>query len=178
MRPLTVSITIDVPRERLFAYLADVANHAEFTDHFLKSWHLTREDSYGRGAGARFHSDRPRTRYGWEDMFLAELDSPREIMAHGRGGMFNRVRSITVWRLETTDSGATEVEVTYETVPATTTDRLSEALGARAWTRRQWGKALRRLRSIAEEDRGRGARPTIAGGPRKPASAFRFGGHV
>ena len=41
------------PREEVFAYLADVANHPEFTDHFLKDWRLTREDSEGRGAGAR-----------------------------------------------------------------------------------------------------------------------------
>jgi hypothetical protein len=33
---------------------------------------------------------------------------------------------------------------------------------------------MKRLRSILEEDYGRGQRATIAGGPRKPASGFRF----
>ena len=45
MDPLTVSVTIARPREEVFEYLADIANHAEFTDHFLKDWHLTREDT-------------------------------------------------------------------------------------------------------------------------------------
>jgi hypothetical protein len=33
---------------------------------------------------------------------------------------------------------------------------------------------MRRLQSILEEDRDRGTRPTIAGGPRKPATGFRM----
>ena len=45
--PFTVSTTIAKPREQVFEYLADIANHAEFTDHYLVDWHLTREDSYG-----------------------------------------------------------------------------------------------------------------------------------
>ena len=53
-------------------------------------------------------------------------------------------------------------------------DRILETLGARGWIKRKNRKALRRLRSILEEDRDRGARATIAGGPRKPASGFRF----
>ena len=43
MDPVTVSITVGRPREEVFAYLADIANHAEFTDHFLEDWHLTRD---------------------------------------------------------------------------------------------------------------------------------------
>jgi hypothetical protein len=39
-----------------------------------------------------------------------------------------------------------------------------ESLGARSWTRRQNRRALRRLRSILEDGRHRGARVTIAGG--------------
>jgi uncharacterized membrane protein len=51
--PVELSITIDRPREEVFEYLADIANHPEFTDHYLKEWHLTRVDSYGRGASVR-----------------------------------------------------------------------------------------------------------------------------
>ncbi|HEV2819695.1 MAG TPA: SRPBCC family protein [Solirubrobacteraceae bacterium] len=178
MKPVTVSIDIDRPREELFGYLADVANHPEFCDHFLTDWRLTREDSYGTGAGARFKGTRRLTRYGWADMWLVVVDPPREMVAHGRGGMFNRIPSVTVWSLESNTNGGTHVEVTTETAPATATDRLSEALGQRAWATRGWRKALRRLRAIAEEDRQRGRRATIAGGPRKPASAFHFDGHV
>lgn len=178
MKPVTVSIDIDRPREELFGYLADVANHPEFCDHFLTDWRLTREDSYGVGAGARFKATRRLTRYGWADMALVVVDPPRQMVAHGRGGMFNRIPSVTVWSLESNANGGTHVEVTTETAPPTPTDRLSEALGQRSWARRGWRKALGRLRAIAEEDRERGRRATIAGGARKPASAFHFDGHV
>ncbi len=47
MEPVTLTTTIDRPREEVFEYLADVANHQQFTDHCLVDWHLTREDSYG-----------------------------------------------------------------------------------------------------------------------------------
>src|SRR5919112_292026 len=57
MDPITSSITIDRPREEVFEYLADIANHPEFSDHFLKQWRLLRVDSYGTGAGARFQRD-------------------------------------------------------------------------------------------------------------------------
>ena len=43
-------------------------------------------------------------------------------------------------------------------------DKLLEALGGRAWSRRQAAKAMRRLRTILEEDRGRGRRASVAGG--------------
>jgi len=178
MNTVTVSIDIARPREELFSYLADVANHPEFCDHFLTDWRLTREDSYGTGAGARFKGTRRLTRYGWADMALVEVDPPQRIVAHGRGGMFNRITSVTMWSLETGADGSTRVEVTAQTAATTATDRLSEALGQRAWAKRGWHKALCRLRAIAEEDRERGTRATISGGPRKPASAFRFDAHV
>jgi hypothetical protein len=41
-------------------------------------------------------------------------------------------------------------------------DRLMEMLGGRSWMRRQVVKALRRLRRILEENRGRGKRATVA----------------
>jgi hypothetical protein len=55
------------------------------------------------------------------------------------------------------------VQYTIETVPALLSDRLMEALGARAWTKRQVTRAMRRLRTILEEGRGRGRRASIAG---------------
>jgi hypothetical protein len=34
VEPVTVSVVIDRPREEVFAYLVDIANHPEFTDHY------------------------------------------------------------------------------------------------------------------------------------------------
>ena len=163
MDPVTQHITIDRPREEVFAYLADVANHPEFTDHFLKEWRLTREESAGRGAGARYRQDGRLDRFGYYDLSFARVDAPHKLVAVGRGGKFNRIRTYHEWTLEP-DHGGTRVEYLYETEPPLATDRLIEALsGRRGWFKRNSGKALRRLRRILEEDRGRGARATIGG---------------
>ena len=63
VEPFTVSSTISKPREEVFEYLADIANHPEFTDHYLVDWRLTREESYGTGAGARFRMKAPFSRF-------------------------------------------------------------------------------------------------------------------
>jgi uncharacterized protein YndB with AHSA1/START domain len=160
--PITVATTIAKPREEVFEYLADISNHAEFTDHYLVDWHLTREASYGAGAGARFRVKAPFNRFSWADVTIAELRPPFRIVEHGRGGKFNRIRMLGTYTLSSGPGGTTRVEYTLETEPAMLSDRLAEALGGRAWSRRQAAKALRRLRTILEEGRGRGRRVTIA----------------
>src|ERR671939_670123 len=81
--PFTVSTTISRPRQEVFEYLADIANHAEFTDHYLVDWHLTRVESYGKGAGARFRIKAPLARFAWGDMTFADLQPPYRIVEHG-----------------------------------------------------------------------------------------------
>lgn len=162
MDPVTVSTSIARPREEVFEYLADVANHAEFTDHYLVDWHLTREDPYGAGAGARFRIKAPLNRFSWADMTLAEVQPPYRIVWRGRGGKFNRVRMLGTYTLEAGPSNTTRVEYTVETEPPLLSDRIMEAVAGRLWTRRQAGRAMRRLRTILEENRDRGRRPTVA----------------
>lgn len=164
MDPVNVSITVARPREEVFDYLADIANHAEFTDHFLTDWHLTREDPVGRGAGARFRVKAPLQRFSWMGVSFIQVDAPWRIVEAGRGGKFNRIRSMTVYTLEPASDAGTRVRLSVETEPVTISDRLMESLGARRWTRRQNRRALRRLRSILEDGTHRGARVTIAGG--------------
>jgi uncharacterized protein YndB with AHSA1/START domain len=161
--PVTLHVNIDRPREEVFAYLADIANHPEFTDHFLADWRLTRVDSEGRGAGARYRQGGRLDRFGYYDMSFAEVDPPYRLIAVGRGGKYNRIETFHQWTLEPSSSG-TRLEYLYETEPPLRTDRLIEALsGRRGWFRRNGGKALRRLRTILEEDRDRGARATVGG---------------
>jgi uncharacterized protein YndB with AHSA1/START domain len=172
---VTVSNVVARPRAEVFAYLADVANHSEFMDHFTEDWHLTREDTYGYGAGARFKVDiRPGSRFSWGDMTFASVEPPSRIVARGRFGKYGRTRTLTIWELEEESSTVTRVTVTYETEPGILSDRINEALGGRRFWRRRLRKALSRLARILEEDRARGTRTTIAGGARKPASAYRF----
>ena len=163
MDPITVSTTISRPREEVFEYLADIANHAEFTDHYLVDWHLTREDPYGRGAGARFRVKAPLARFSWADVTFADVQPPYKIVEHGRGGKYNRIRMLGTYTLSPAPSGTTKVEYTLETVPVMPSDRLMEALGGRTWSKRQASRAMRRLRSILEENRDRGKRATVAG---------------
>ena len=166
MDPLTVSITIDAPRERVFGYLQDIANHSEFTDHYLRDWHLTRENSVGRGAGARFRvaAPGPGNRFSWGDVTFVEVEPPHRIVELGRGGKTNRVRTLGVYELAPGAGGTTRVRFTIETRPVTISDRLLESLGARVWLRRKNVKAMRRLRSIIESGEGRGRRVRVAGG--------------
>jgi uncharacterized protein YndB with AHSA1/START domain len=160
--PVELTITIDRPREEVFEYLADIANHPEFTDHYLKEWHLTRVDSYGRGAGARYRMDAPLQRFAWGDLTFVAVEPPRRIVAVGRGGKYNRIKTFASWTLEPA-SGGTRLEFVFETEPALPTDRLIESLGFRGWFKRKSNKALRRLRRILEDNEGRGTRATVAG---------------
>src|SRR5579871_1635240 len=84
VEPITVTTTISRPREEVFEYLADIANHPEFTDHYLTDWRLTRVDPYGTGAGARFRVKAPLNRFSWADVTLAELQPPYKIVERGR----------------------------------------------------------------------------------------------
>jgi len=175
MEPLTLSTTIARPREEVFEYLADVANHPEFTDHFLIDWHLTREESYGPGAGARFRVKTRVDRFAYGDITLAELQPPELIVATGRGGRFNRIRSRSTWKLEPGDGGGTVVEFSTSSEPATSSDRLMEKLlRTRNAATRHHKRALQRLRKILEADEQRGTRATLSGGARKPATGFRL----
>jgi len=161
--PLSVSIVIGRPREEVFDYLADIANHLEFTDHFVDDFHLTREDTVGLGAGARFHLKAPLQRFSWMGVQFIEVERPWRIVEAGRGGKYNRIRALSSYELEPGPDDTTRVKLTIETVPATPTDRLMELFGVRSWTRRQHRRALSRLRSILEEGSRRGVRATIAG---------------
>jgi uncharacterized protein YndB with AHSA1/START domain len=162
--PVSVSVTIDRPREEVFAYLADVANHAEFSDHYMTNWHLTRIDSVGRGAGARFRVGVRWQRFDWGDMTLVELEPPHRIVALGRYGKFNRIKTTAIWTLDPGPGGSTDVEYMFESEPVFPTDRIVEKLsGQRGYFKRKARKALSRLQSILEEDHGRGARVGVAG---------------
>jgi uncharacterized protein YndB with AHSA1/START domain len=160
--PITVSATISRPREEVFDYLADIANHAEFTDHYMVDWHLTRVDPVGLGAGARFRVKAPLSRFSWGDVTFAEVQRPYRIVEHGRYGKYNRIRVLGTYTLRPGASDSTIVDYTFESVPVMPSDRLMEMLGGRSWMRRQAAKALRRLRRILEENRDRGKRATVA----------------
>ena len=162
MDPVTVSVLIAKPPEEVFDYLADVANHQEFTDHFLKHFRLYSENSYGQGAGARFKVEKRFNRFGWGDFTFIEVEPPRRIVAVGRAGKYNRVKTYFEWTVAPAGRG-TKVELTAESEPAQPSDRLFDPLGGRGWFRRRANRSLRRLQTILEDGSGRGPRATVAG---------------
>lgn len=164
MDPVSASVKIGRPREEVFAYLADIANHLEFSDHYLEQFRLTRVDSYGRGAGARFKLRAPFQRFSWSDMTFSVVEPPHRIVAVGRAGKFNRIKTTAIWTLDVAPGGGTEVEYMFESEPALPTDRIVEALsGQRRWFKRKARRSLARLQAILEENEDRGARATVAG---------------
>jgi uncharacterized protein YndB with AHSA1/START domain len=148
MRPIHLDVTIDRPREQVFEYLTDIANHVEFSDHYLKDFRLERLDSRGVGAAASF-----RVAFGrslWGEIVIAGLEPPHQIVLEGRAGRLGRVKIDASYTLTLFGHDRTRVDYEVSTTPATITDRLREALGGRAWLRRQSRKALRRLAQVLE----------------------------
>jgi len=163
MGPVGAEIEIDVPRQRAYDALADLALRPAFTDHFLTGFHLTRIDSTGVGAGARFRIEAgPRS--VWADTAIAALDSPHRIVERGRCGRGNRIPARTVWELTGGPGSLTRVRVSYWTEPGPV-DRALEVLAAASFSyERGWRQALRRLRDQLESGEIGAHRLALAGG--------------
>ena len=166
MGPVSAEIEIDVPRERVFEAVADLALRPSFTDHFLDDFHLTRIESSGIGAGARFRVASP-LRKVWMDTAIVELEPPHRLTERGRGGRGNRIPTTTVWELTEGAGSLTRVRVSHWTEPPNPLDRALEVLAANsASAQRGWRTALRRLRDGLESDAFSGGRVAVAGGNR------------
>ena len=167
MRPVSATLTIDAPRERVYDLLSDLALRPAFTDHFLTDYRLGRVDAVGPGAAARF---RLRESGAWLDTVIDESsERPHQLREHGHGGRSNRVPTFTVWELaEGPGPDGSEVTVTFWTEPQSPIDKARELLAPGRHFRRDWQRALTRLRDLAEGDEPV-QRVGIAGGDRLPA---------
>lgn len=167
MRPVSATVTIDAPRERIFDLLCDMSARPAFTDHFLGEFRLERLDPVGPGASARF---KLRDSGAWLDTVIDEdSERPHLVREHGQGGPSNRVPSFTVWELaEGPGRNDSEVAVTFWTEPQNVIDKMRELVGGTRHLRRGWQRALARLRDLAEGD-GPVDRVVIAGTDRLPA---------
>src|SRR5512146_406253 len=164
MGPVSAEIEIDAPRERVFAAIADLARRPSFTDHFLSGFHLTRIESAGVGAGARFRVASPLRRV-WMDTAIAELEPPHKLVERGRGGRANRIPTTTVWELTESAGSLTRLRVSSWTEPANPLDRALELRAANsASAQRGWRTALRRLRDQLESGEAAPAPVAVAGG--------------
>jgi uncharacterized protein YndB with AHSA1/START domain len=148
MSSVTVSTTIQQPRDRVFDFLDDLARHEAFTDHFLVDWTLTRERSTGVGAGARMRA-KGAGRHPWITITVVESVRPERTVEEGRGGKGGRRRTRGIYELADSAPGTTKVSFTNEFEPAGTIERLQAPL-ARSYLRRQNARALGRLKAILE----------------------------
>jgi hypothetical protein len=164
MGPVSASVEIDVPRERAYEEIADLARRPSFTDHFTSGFHLTRIEPSGVGAGARFQFGLPPGR-AWMDTTIVEAEEPVRVVERGHGGRNNRIPSTTVWELLEGPGSLITVRVSFWTEPAHPLDRLLDAIsGASIWQERAWREALGRLRELLESGPGPEAVVTVAGG--------------
>jgi uncharacterized protein YndB with AHSA1/START domain len=150
MRTITVTRIVDAPREQVFGYLSDIANHAEFSDHYLHDFRLERLQSRGMGASASYRLDFPLGKQ-WGDSAITGLESPHLLVLEGRTGRIGRTRTRAEFRLTPVDHGMTRVEYRFGTEPGTPFDRLKESLGLRGWLRRAARRALGRLAHVLED---------------------------
>jgi uncharacterized protein YndB with AHSA1/START domain len=165
MGPISAETEIDVPRERVYATLADLALRPCFTDHFLSGFHLTRIEARGLGAGARFRVEAP-LRSVWMDTAIVELEAPHRIVERGQGGRANRIPTNTVWELTEGPGSLTAVRVSHWTEPGPVDRGLEILSAASVWQERSWREAMRRLRDGLESDAWEGERIAVAGGNR------------
>ena len=163
MGPVSASIEIDVPRQRIFEEICDIARRPSFTDHFISDVHLTRIDPVGVGAGARFRFKLP-LRGIWMDTTIAEAEAPFRIVERGRGGRVNRIPSTTVWEILEGPGSLNTVRLSFWTETSHVDRALDALAGASIWQERAWREALRRLRDRLEDGASPEAELAVAGG--------------
>ena len=137
MKPVTVSITIDRPRDEIHAVLDDLMNHEAFTDHYLTSYQRTETGIRVKGKGGG----------GWMEITPVS-STPDRIVEEGRSGRGGRRHSRGIYELEPRN-GSTLVSFTNEIEPAGIGDRLAAPL-IRTYLRKQNGRALQRLKEQLE----------------------------
>jgi hypothetical protein len=163
VRSAQATITIDRPSEEVFEYLLDIGSRTEFAPELFREFHLTRVESKGIGAGARYRLHRKlRDRRGGST--ITEAASGQRILEEGSTGRGGRVGMAQEFLLEEQSGGATKVTWIFETYPMNPPDRLRE-FGERRQIKRRMKRGARRLRDILEATPGavRGNRPTVAG---------------
>lgn len=166
MGPVTAEVELDVPRELAYEFVADLGNRPSFTDHFISDLHLSRVDSTGVGAGARYRIFAPPQAL-WVDTTITALTPGQRVSERGRGGRANRIPTATEWEFLEGPGPLVTARVTYWTRPSHPLDRSKEVLGGAAiWYERDWRIAMGRLRDLLESDDAAAARVGVAGGNR------------
>lgn len=141
MKPVTVSIEVPQPAEEVFDYLAVLANHEAFLDHFLVDWKFS---GPRRGVGAKAEARASAAMsQDWTDFEIVEMEEPLRIVEDGVG-LKGKRHTRGTYRLRSLPGGGTEISFELEWISSARAERLVPAM-TRAFIRRPNAKALRRL---------------------------------
>lgn len=169
MGPISLTISIDAPRERVFDSICDLGRRPAWTDHFTDDYRIERLPPVGVGAAARFRVDAPGG-IAYMETVIAEAERPHKVIEQGRGGRWNRIPMHAVWEVVAGAAEVTTLNLTFWTEPPGILDRLRD-VGANRWWRRRWSRALRRLRETIESGTDGGETVSVAGADRLSPSA-------
>jgi uncharacterized membrane protein len=141
VKPVTVSVTVARPAQEVYEFLAVLANHESFLDHFLVDWSFS-GPRVGVGARGRARTDAPASQ-DWTEFEVVEARAPELLVEEGVGAGGKR-RTRGTYRLEELPGGKTRVSFELEWLQASRAERLVPPL-TRAFIRRPTAKSMRRL---------------------------------
>ncbi|MGE5282133.1 MAG: SRPBCC family protein [Chloroflexota bacterium] len=150
MKPVRSSVVVAKPAPEVYDFLAVLANHESFLDHFLVDWSFSGPRK-GVGAKGLARAHAPASQ-DWTELEIVEAKAPRRIVEQGVGAGGKR-RTRGTYLLEELPDGTTKVELELEWIEASRAERLIPPL-TRAFARRPNGKAMRRLAKLLAADRG------------------------
>jgi hypothetical protein len=140
MKPITVSVTVDRPREWLFEQLADLRWHEQFTDHFLC-------DYSGTADKVRVRASTPGPAQ-WADIASVEQVRPSRLVERGIGAAGKRETRGT-YELAEAGPGRTDVTFTLEFLRTPVAERVMAPFLS-AYMKRANARAMERLKAVAE----------------------------
>ncbi len=163
MRTVRAKITIHRPADEIYDYLLDIGSRPEFAPTLFLDFRLTRVESYGVGAGARFRLHR-KIRDRFAGLTITEATPYSRILEEGSTGRAGRVPLVMEYLLEEQPGGATKVELAFEAHALNLADQI-RAVGLRRHVKSRLPRSLKRLRDILEESptARKGDRATIGG---------------
>jgi hypothetical protein len=146
MKPVTVSVDVQRPRQDVFDYIDHLPNHEAWLDRLYKDW---RFDGPRRGVGgiAKARVDAPASREQVE-FEVVESTAPSGTVEECRSAHGKRLTRGT-YRLSDIDGGATRIEFEIEWLMTPRSERVLPPL-SRAFMRRANAKGLDRLVGLLE----------------------------
>lgn len=146
MKPVTVSVTVDRPRQEVFDHLNVLANHEAFCDHFLVDWQLSGPPA-GVGGKVRLRALAP-GRSEWVELTVVAAQEPSRTVEETLGAGGRRLSRGT-FTLTEAGPGATEVTFEFLLVRSPLYERPLAPL-VRPWLVKQNARALERLKQQLE----------------------------